>query len=246
MKKGNSLFQARRKLSHAEVLSPADIRAMQGRPAYGRRMNRPGDIQPLQPIRQPGPGMRPGAEYDEIEQLIQGDTIINPVMGHDIGGVSEVPNDYVGEPDFTLEFDNSAGVAPVRYRWGSDRAAELLGLAGLPRATGGSQPPATIDQLFGERPILVGALICSTSSDQQQFSQEFTYHHGGKLNGSNRGSDRFPVNLAKRPTYENGLLLIIQSKGTPWRFGQIELGTVTVLDGEVFTIDFYIAGNSGN
>ena len=182
--------------------------------------------------------------HQELPESVYGETIINPTLHHDIGGVAEVPNSQYGESYFTLTFDNSGGGAAVRYRFGNEAAADLLGLGALPVATGGSNDVDAINFSLGTAPKLIGAIFMTTSSDQAQFSQEFTYHRGGKLDGSNAGSDPFPMTLAKRPTYENDLLLIIQGR-RPWRFGQFEQGTITVLAGEVVTLDFTAAVVSG-
>lgn len=194
-----------------------------------------------QPNRIPDPSME---GMSQVEAAILGNTIINPELHHDIGGVSQVPNSQNGEPYFSLTFDNSGGGAAVRYRFGTDQAADLLGLGALPVATSGSNDVDAINWSLGTAPVLVGAIFYSATVAQSQFSQEFTYHRGGKRNGANVGSEAFPVTLAKRPTYENDLLLIIQSQN-PWRFGQFEVGTITVEAGETVVLDFMPAAVSG-
>lgn len=162
-----------------------------------------------------------------------GNTIIQPALQHDIGGVSQVPNVWGGVDFLYLEFDNSAGAAPVQYRIGSEVGAGLAGLAGLPIATGGSNDPASIYSLFAVAAFYTGAIKYVTSSDERQFDQEFTYYRGNDVSGQNNGSKPIPFQLASRPTFENDLELWIQTTENMYRLGQMEQMTITVLAGEI-------------
>lgn len=177
---------------------------------------------------------------DQIDYArLNGGVVINEAGRAPVGGVSQVVGESVFPQSLTLVFDNTGNPDTV-FRIGTDLGATLLGIQALPVATSGSNDVPAIYESFRDDPILIGEIHAETDITPRQLREPMLYYPGGNVDGTSRGNQRIPLQLAPRPTYQNDQLLILNAVDNPWRVGSKEQITWNILAGETPTITFQI------
>lgn len=192
------------------------------------------------------PSRMPNSSNDIIQGLnaAQGVIVENTMQGAPVGGVSQVEGDTEFAQSVTLVFDNSASATDTLFRIGSPLAAALLGFTALPTATSGSNDIPAIYESFRDMPVTVKQIHAQTDINPRQLAEPMIYYRGKDIDGSMRASERIPLNLAPRPTYQNDLLLILQAT-KQYRLGQMEQITWNVLAGETPVLNFALGFLTG-
>ncbi len=165
-----------------------------------------------------------------------------------IGTVASMPNETGVLPmlvDFSVELDNSAGLADATYIIGDPTGLVALQNGGtLLNPTGCSADGAVkgsgvlaMKQMFGLRPVAVRSFNYQTSSNAAQFANKLQ-----SLNADVQGGfSRVPNNVAiQRRNNQYDELLMTLDLVVPFTFTPFTALTLVVLTGELVNLEFSV------